>query len=497
MISLQPLIQALLSQLPAESSAIISVKTDAASGPQNGQRTLPDGPIYDPSVVFLLELCTILTLKSEETITTLGGAVAEALQNIVRDARSHHPTTVSRTVYYLFSLLSASFQHSYIRVPVVLHAISSFKSELLSKCGPIVLKGVRLCILTPGPLRNEVITSPDFWSILRSLSAVKATTSLVFELLESVVVGEQSLAIMADNYEAAISLLNDFASQGSVGAVHEQRRDKAARGKAAKQMKPVEDPIVARGTRAIALIYDITARIPALMLRSHLESREAWTAYWTPVFGALTTQCTNPCREIRHQAFSALQRTLVSKPLTTGDHDAWTAIFDEVLFPLITRLLKPEVYSTDPVGMSETRVQAATLLCRIFLHHLVQLTKWDGMLDLWLRILDIMDRLMNSGQGDSLVSYVDELFKMLLMHEQEEAVPESLKNILLVMSSSGYLTPPTQDATNEKLWVETWKRLDRFLPELRRELQLDNVPAKLATEAPEESDEYLSQKVGS
>lgn len=67
------------------------------------------------------------------------------------------------------------------------------------------------------------------------------------------------------------------------------------------------------------------------------------------------------------------------------------------------RLLKPEVYSSDPVGMSETRVQAATLLCKIFLHYLVLLSKWDGMLDLWLKILDIMDRLMNSGQGDSLV----------------------------------------------------------------------------------------------
>ena len=65
--------------------------------------------------------------------------------------------------------------------------------------------------------------------------------------------------------------------------------------------------------------------------------------------------------------------------------------------------MKPEVFHTDPVGMGETRVQAATLLCRIFLHYHVLLTEWDGMLELWLKILDIMDRLMNSGQGDSLV----------------------------------------------------------------------------------------------
>jgi golgi-specific brefeldin A-resistance guanine nucleotide exchange factor 1 len=57
-----------------------------------------------------------------------------------------------------------------------------------------------------------------------------------------------------------------------------------------------------------------------------------------------------------------------------------------------------------------------------------------------------------------------------LIRMQEEAVPESLKNILLVMSSGGYLVPPEQKPEQEKLWVETWKRLGRFLPDLYLEL---------------------------
>jgi brefeldin A-resistance guanine nucleotide exchange factor 1 len=140
----------------------------------------------------------------------------------------------------------------------------------------------------------------------------------------------------------------------------------------------------------------------------------------------------------------------MSEELKSGEHDEWTAIFSEVLFPLIVRLLKPEVYSTDPIGMSETRVQAATLLCRIFLHYLNLLASWEGMLDLWLKILDIMDRLMNSGQGDSLVSNHVPPQSSELTVFQEEAVPESLKNILLVMASSGYLVPPSQDPSHEK-----------------------------------------------
>jgi len=41
------------------------------------------------------------------------------------------------------------------------------------------------------------------------------------------------------------------------------------------------------------------------------------------------------------------------------------------------------------------------------------------------------------------------------------------------MSSSGFLVPPSQDPSHGKLWVETWKRLDRFLPDLRKDLDLD------------------------
>lgn len=76
---------------------------------------------------------------------------------------------------------------------------------------------------------------------------------------------------------------------------------------------------------------------------------------------------------------------------------------------------------------------------------------------------------------------------------QEEAVPESLKNILLVMSTSGYLVPPAQDPTQETLWVETWKRLDRFLPDLRKELDLEaNLPHDSPAEGATEADPVLT-----
>ena len=124
--------------------------------------------------------------------------------------------------------------------------------------------------------------------------------------------------------------------------------------------------------------------------------------------------------------------------------------------PLITQLLKPEVYQSDPLGMSETRVRAATLLSKVFLHYLVLLNEVEAdkeFLDLWLKIITIMDRLVNSGQGD-----------------MEEVVGENLKNMLLVLSNGGYLVSPDEQPEKEQLWDETWKRINRFQPELFKEL---------------------------
>lgn len=55
------------------------------------------------------------------------------------------------------------------------------------------------------------MTSPDFWAILRTLAHRPEVAVLVFEILERGTTGTPP-AIVADNFEAAISLLNDFAS---------------------------------------------------------------------------------------------------------------------------------------------------------------------------------------------------------------------------------------------------------------------------------------------
>ncbi|CBX93961.1 similar to guanine nucleotide exchange factor (Gea2) [Plenodomus lingam JN3] len=455
--ALRSLLTSLLAHIPEDGSPrVIVVKPELpGASPRTGApRQKGKGPIYDPSLVFVLELATVLALRNDETVRELAKDVTDALSTVIRDASKHHYVVIARSVYYLLSLLNASNDYDFIRAPVLLHTFSSFSDALLQECAQPILKGLTDCCKGPNALRSELTGSPDFWTILNRLSNVPEAAGDVFQLVEDLTTSSQP-GITADNYEAAIALLNEFATAAQVGARDEQLYDQAAkRGKGPKPKKPESNEIVVRGSKAMTIVFQLSSRVPHFIEQSHLETTEAWTAYWSPILKTLAHQCLNPCREIRQQAFSAMQRTLLSNSLASPDHAEWTAIFSEVLVPLITQLLKPEVYQSDPLGMSETRVRASTLLSKVFLHYLVLLSGTSELLDLWLKIITIMDRLMNSGQGDNL----------------EEAVVENLKNMLLVLSSGGYLAPPDENPQREELWNETWKRINRFQPNLLQEL---------------------------
>lgn len=58
-------------------------------------------------------------------------------------------------------------------------------------------------------------------------------------------------------------------------------------------------------------------------------------------------------------------------------------------------------------------------------------------------------------------------FHIRICLSQYEAVPESLKNMLLVMDSAGVFT---SCEGHSPLWDLTWERINTFLPNLRDEL---------------------------
>ncbi len=292
--SLRSLLTSLLEHIPEDGEPrVIVVKPEVrgTSPRPNGVRQKGKGPIYDPSLVFVLELATVLALRDDETVKELAKDVTDALSSIVRDAAKHHYIVIARSVYYLLSLLKASNvslrfdtffdvclpiqDYDFLRAPVLLHTFSSFDDALLHECSQPLLKGLSDCCKGTNALRSELAGSPDFWTILNRLSGTPDAAGDVFQLVEDLTTSPQP-SITADNYEAAIALLNEFATAAQVGAREEQLHDQATRrgGKGSKPKKPESNETVVRGSKAMSIVFQLSSRVPNFIEQSHLETSE-------------------------------------------------------------------------------------------------------------------------------------------------------------------------------------------------------------------------------
>lgn len=188
-----------------------------------------------------------------------------------------------------------------------------------------------------------------------------------------------------------------------------------------------DDFALRRGLQIVDILREVQSSIPDLIATSTLSpargqcsltarSRRyalltlstltAWEAAWIPLLTAYAQLCLNPARELRQNAISSLQRTLLAPEILQNTDVDLTIIFERVFFPLLEELLKPQVFRRDPEGMGETRLRASALLCKIFLQYLTQLSQRQGMQTmtaLWLKILAYQDRLMHSGRRDQMV----------------------------------------------------------------------------------------------
>ncbi|KAM8852195.1 Golgi-specific brefeldin A-resistance guanine nucleotide exchange factor 1 isoform 1-T1 [Synchiropus picturatus] len=203
--------------------------------------------------------------------------------------------------------------------------------------------------------------------------------------------------------------------------------------------------------------------------RIEADSQTLWTSCWCPLLQGIAWLCCDARRQVRMQALTYLQRALLVHDLQTLDATEWESCFNKVLFPLLTKLLD-NISPADVGGMEETRMRACTLLSKVFLQHLSPLLSLPTFAALWLTILDFMDKYMHAGSSDLLL----------------EAIPESLKNMLLVMDTAGIFHSADSRTGYSDLWEITWERIVCFLPNLREELFKQTVIADPVPSPPAE-----------
>jgi len=175
-----------------------------------------------------------------------------------------------------------------------------------------------------------------------------------------------------------------------------------------------------------------------------------WTRYWVPALQDVSEICKDPRLEVRHYAIVILQRALLSPTLARAPPQACFSCFQLVVFPLLKELLllRPATRA-EASALEETRQRASALASKIFLQYLNNIIGTPGFEDLWMQLLHYTELYMKADNSEMLA----------------EAVTESLKNTLLVMSASNVLQPSGEQG----IWEKTWDKIDSFCPSVKQE----------------------------
>lgn len=177
-----------------------------------------------------------------------------------------------------------------------------------------------------------------------------------------------------------------------------------------------------------------------------------WSQAWCPLLQGMARLATDQRRNVRTGAITCLQRALLAHDLQTLSGSEWEGCFRQVLFPLLSNLLAEQVPNSDPSLMEESRMRTATIMSKVFLHHLTPLLGLNEFANLWLEILEYLERFMRIGS--------DMLY---------EAMLEGLKNMLLVMHSVRVFHN-ADGVTHSMMWDVTWRKIDTFQPNLKADL---------------------------
>ncbi|GAA5939550.1 hypothetical protein JCM3775_004858 [Rhodotorula graminis] len=425
-------------------------RSGSGSAPNSPQISITPSRVqlpYDPSAVLLLEIATSIVARSGESLTDLWPSSFDFLQRLLASANSFSSLFNERVVASLLRLVAEVIKSDELRDScfLALDMLRSLSPAVLSSVAEPLMAGLSRVILE----NAARVHSPTEWNLLFALfsatSEQEAAAKISMDLLRQLAAGQLGARLHADNYAAFLKTLAGFAHVAPSNKASERASDEAA---------------LVRGLQIVDVLHEVQAAVPDLIATSSLSPARAWDAAWIPLLSAYAQLCLNPARELRQNAISSLQRTLLAPEILHNTDVDLTVIFERVFFPLLEELLKPQVFRRDPDGMGETRLRASALLCKVFLQYLTQLSERQGMhtmTELWLKILGYQDRFMHSGRRDQMF----------------EAVPELLKNVLLVMNASNFLVPPSVDGRTPeqaRLWDATFERIHPFLPELQREL---------------------------
>jgi brefeldin A-resistance guanine nucleotide exchange factor 1 len=181
---------------------------------------------------------------------------------------------------------------------------------------------------------------------------------------------------------------------------------------------------------------------------------------WLRLVQALRKVCMDQREEVRNHALLSLHRCLVVDGISVKS-STWLMAFD-IIFQLLDELLEiAQSYSPkDFRNMEVSLLHAVKLLCKVFLQSLKDLSGQGSFDKLWLEVLDMIEKFMKVKVRGRRTEKL------------QEAIPELVKNILMVMKASGILSKT--GASENSFWEATWLQVNKIAPSLQSEIFPDN-----------------------
>ncbi|KAF9398812.1 GDP/GTP exchange factor for ARF, partial [Mortierella sp. AD011] len=427
-----------------------------ADGNSVTKPTKPPTPskVYNPASVFFLELMISLTVQNRYRVQALWPIVFEHLSDIIREAGSQSVLLVERAVVGLLRLCIRLAHNDDMNKEVLdaLDLLLGLPIDVVPEVAEQMMAGVLTLLKADTSCVRPNLNWDVLFALLSSTSNHPEAAKYSFEAISMFVAESDGENVSVENYADCVDLLIRFAAAGAVGAEGSLKQESGQRGNRS-HMSKAQASAVERAKKAVEMLYKLHSQAPRLISESKMNPELTWSAYWFPILVGLTQQCSNPCRDVRNHAMIYLQRALLLPEIVTDRISEWVVVFDKVLFKLLEDLLRQDIVQQDPAGFEETRSRACAIVCKTFLHYYFRLQEWDGLQVLWMNVLDYMDAFMQTAQSEQLY----------------EAVPESLKNCLLVMSTSEQFSEATANRP-DSLWNATWTRINKFLPNLKAEI---------------------------
>lgn len=447
-LELDPLVAAVrsLEALAYErTNARLQHESDDTPSDHASPRPLP----YDPASVFLLEMMVSIVCNTPAHIEELWPIVFEHLSLLLKSSQKYSILLVERAVVSVMRIcliLAAKPNQLRDQIYLSFDLLGGLPPAVANSVAEQVISGLILIVQN----HREVISSQTEWNIV--LALVRSSVSnleaarVSFDLIQRLTAEGPEQRISTDNVAGLVAVLDDFVTAAGIVAKVEHQHARRR-----PQPGPSSSSIVDRGRRAVDLLFEVLKCIPSLTENrgdAHDKSRHQLTL---PVLISLSRHATSASPEIRYSALSSLSRALLGPLVAVPPADV-AEVFQRVLYPLLEALIA----APSDAEMTESRLRASALLCKAFMRFdMNDNVTGQNVTERWVQVLDYLDQLMRTDRSDQL----------------SEAVPESLKNVILVMQSAGLLVPPTvdergdpRDEPNRLLWQITHDKIEQFMP---------------------------------